>query len=120
MIAGMMVEQNSLVITGEVNGHNVDFVIDTGDALGPTLNSEDAQAANVTLGEPIGIEGAGGASTVYQAQATIEVGEESYEDETVYVDTALTGHSLIGLPFFLKKNPAGIVLAFTEGWFIGL
>jgi predicted aspartyl protease len=118
MIAPFRVENDSIVVPGTVNGHDVEFVIDTGDALGPTLNSADAEAAGVNATESVDIEGAGGESSVTQGEATVEMGDSTFTNETVFVDSDLSGPSLLGLPFFLSKAPHDLDFNFGAGYLV--
>jgi predicted aspartyl protease len=97
--------QNSIVLPITVNGHEMRVVIDSGDALGPTFTSADAQTLGLVQGAQVGIEGAGGASSVYETTASIQAGALVFEDEPSFIDTNLEGYSLLGWPFF--QNRAG-------------
>jgi predicted aspartyl protease len=118
MITRFSVQDDSIVVPGIVNGKPVTFVVDTGDALGPTLNSADAEATGIELGDPLDIEGAGGESSVYQAKATVEMGDTTFTNEPVFVDTDLEGPSLLGLPFFLAKAPHDLDFNFGAGYLV--
>jgi predicted aspartyl protease len=103
VITRLSIQNESVVVPAAVNGSPVTFVIDTGDALGPTFTAADAARLGLRQGQPVGIEGAGGATTVYETVATIAFDGATYASEPCFIDTALTGESLLGLPFFLKK-----------------
>jgi hypothetical protein len=94
---------DSIVFPVTVNGHEIACVLDTGDAIGPTFTSADAKAAGLIQGQAEGIEGAGGASDVYETTATIGVGSIVFPDEQGAIDSELEGWSLLGLPFFAAK-----------------
>jgi predicted aspartyl protease len=95
--------QNSIVVPVTVNGHTLDMVLDTGDTIGPTFTSADAQALGLAQGPAEGIEGAGGASDVYETTATIQLGSLVFPSEVGAVDSSLEGWSLIGFPFFQSR-----------------
>jgi hypothetical protein len=103
------VQNNSISVKAAVNGQDVDFVVDTGDAVGPVFNSDDAAKLNLPDNGPINVSGAGGAVQIYATQATIGLGGLQFENEPGAVDSNLQGPSLLGLPFFIKQ---GGVLAF--------
>ena len=95
--------QNSIVVPVTVNGHQLEMVLDSGDAIGPTFTAADAQALGLAQGAAQGIEGAGGSSDVYEATATIELGSLVFPNEVGAIDPDLKGYSLIGWPFFQAK-----------------
>lgn len=119
IITKMTIEQNAIVIPVTFNDFETVAVVDTGDALGPTLCTADAEAAGVSATTPVGISGATGAGEVMQGTANVTVGDSTYENETVYVDPSLSV-SLVGLPFFLAKAPAGVLLGFGIGALVGI
>jgi hypothetical protein len=94
---------NSIVLPITVNGHDLLAVLDSGDALGPTFTRAVAQALGLVQGAQVGIEGAGGASSVYETTATIQVGSLVFENEPSFIDTNLEGYSLMGYPFFYAR-----------------
>jgi hypothetical protein len=94
---------DSIVFTVIVNGISISAVLDTGDALGPTFTATAAKLLSLPQGAAEGIEGAGGASNVYQTTATIQVGSITFPAEPGAIDTELQGLCLLGLPFFLAK-----------------
>jgi len=93
----------SVVISATVNGKPVSFVLDTGDAIGPTFTAADATRLGLAKGAPFGVEGAGGASSAYETTASITFDDATYPDEPSAIDDDLEGSSLLGLPFFLAK-----------------
>jgi predicted aspartyl protease len=97
------IEQDSVVIEGTANGQPVDFVLDTGDAIGPTFTAADAQRLGLAQGQAEGVEGAGGGSSVWQTTASISLGGDTWDAEPSAVDPDLEGYSLLGLPFFLAR-----------------
>jgi predicted aspartyl protease len=99
----MMIEQDSIIINATVNGEAIQFVLDTGDAVGPVFTSADAQRLGLTAGAATGVEGAGGASQVQATTATIGFDDATYINEPSAIDSSLEGSSLLGLPFFLAK-----------------
>jgi hypothetical protein len=113
-VAAMRIENDSIIVEIQVNGHPIDAVLDTGCALGPCLTAADAKTCGVTPGAATGVEGAGGESSVYEAVMTISLGGLTYPSEPGAVDNDLEGMSLIGLPFFLNKADA-LVLGFRTG-----
>lgn len=98
------IADDSIVIRAAVNGHLVEFVLDTGDAIGPTFTAADAARLGLVQGEPFGVEGAGGASSAYQTTASITFDDVTYPDEPSAIDDDLQGQSLLGLPFFLART----------------
>jgi predicted aspartyl protease len=111
-VTRMSVTDDSILIPATVNGENVTFVLDTGDAIGPVFTSADAQRLRLTPGAAEGVEGAGGGSEIEATTATIEFDEETYTEEPAAIDPNLEGNSLLGLPFFLAKCS---FLAFSFG-----
>jgi predicted aspartyl protease len=95
--------QNSIVLPITVNGRELRVVVDSGDAVGPTFTEADAQALGLAKGAAEGIEGAGGASSVYETTATIQVGSLVFENEPSIIDGNLEGYSLLGWPFFAAR-----------------
>ena len=95
--------QNSIVMPVTVNGHELFAVLDSGDAIGPTFTSAAAQALGLAQGPAEGIEGAGGASSVYETPATIQVGSLVFENEPSIIDMNLEGYCLLGWPFFQSR-----------------
>jgi hypothetical protein len=96
-------EQESVVLPVSVNGRALEMVMDTGDAIGPTFTAADAQALGLVKGPVMGIEGAGGQSSVCQTTATISIGSLIFVNEQGAIDDDLTGSSLIGFPFFAAR-----------------
>jgi predicted aspartyl protease len=96
--------ENSIAFPAKVNGQPADFVLDTGDAVGPVFNSADAERLGLQAQGAEGVSGAGGASQIYQTTATIGLDIIAWDDEPGAIDPALQGPSLLGLPFFLKKT----------------
>ena len=103
------IQNNAIYVRAAVNDKDVVFVIDTGDAVGPVFNAEDATAFDLPNLGPIGVSGAGGSVALYATQATIGLGGITFTDEQGAVDIHLEGPSLLGLPFFIKQ---GGILAF--------
>jgi len=95
--------QNSVYVQASVNGQPVMFILDTGDAIGPVFNSMDASRLFLPQQGVIGVSGAGGATQNYGTQASITLGNATYENEPGAIDPYLQGPSLLGLPFFLSK-----------------
>jgi predicted aspartyl protease len=95
--------QNSVVIAGKVNGQNVDFILDTGDAVGPVFNSADAARLGLKEEAAMQVSGAGGASTSYTTTADITFDDRTWNGEPSAIDADLQGPSLLGLPFFAAK-----------------
>jgi aspartyl protease len=93
----------SIVIHAAVNGQPALFVLDTGDAIGPTFTGADAQRLGLAEGAPFGVEGAGGASSAFATTASITFDDVTFENEPSAIDLDLQGDSLLGLPFFLAK-----------------
>lgn len=98
------ITQDSIVIGATVNGKPVSFVLDTGDAIGPTFTAADAQRLGLVQGQPFGVEGAGGASSAYQTTASVTFDGITYADEPSAIDLDLQGQSLLGLPWFLART----------------
>jgi hypothetical protein len=103
---GFALQQQSVLVTATVNDQAVQFVLDTGDAIGPVFTAADAARLKLVQGEPFGVEGAGGASTSYQTTANITFDDRVYLSEPAAIDGDLEGNSLLGLPFFVAKCPA--------------
>ncbi len=95
--------QNSVIIAGMVNDLPVDFVLDTGDAVGPVFNSADAARLGLPQQSAEQVSGAGGLSTTYATVATVNFDDRTYPDEPAVIDPDLQGPSLLGLPFFVAK-----------------
>lgn len=102
--APIRVENGSIVILASVGTEPVEFVLDTGDAIGPVFNSADAERLGLTQGDPIQVEGAGGESTSFETTANVQFERRLYENEPSAIDTSLSGPSLLGLPFFLRET----------------
>ncbi len=98
--------EDSILIHAAVNGHSVAFILDTGDAIGPTFTAADAARLGLDAGAPFGVEGAGGASSAFATTASITFDDVTYADEPSAIDDDLTGRSLLGLPFFLARTEA--------------
>jgi predicted aspartyl protease len=113
-VTALRIQNDSIVIKALVNGKPCEFVLDTGDAIGPTFNSADAQRLGLAEGPSEGVSGAGGASSVYATTATIALGADVYASEPGAVDPDLQGPSLLGLPFFLDKADV-LILAWRTG-----
>lgn len=94
----------SIVINATVNRKPVEFILDTGDAIGPVLNSADAERVGAPQGEQFGVSGAGGATTSYQTVIDVTFGGITYNNEAAAIDPNLEGPSLLGLPFFVDKS----------------
>lgn len=103
------VENNAILVQAAVNNQDITFVIDTGDAVGPVFNSQDAQKLGLQNDGPIGVSGAGGSVEIYATKASVNLGGALFQNEPSAVDANLQGSSLLGLPFFIKQ---GGVLAF--------
>lgn len=95
---------NSVVIHGWANGYPVNFILDTGDAIGPVFNANDAQQLGLQPEGEIDVSGAGGETENYTTTATVKLGNIVYEDEPCAIDPNLEGPSLLGLPFFLNHT----------------
>jgi predicted aspartyl protease len=106
------IQDDSIVIHAFVNGEPVQFVLDTGDAIGPTFTTADAERLGLVKGAPMGIEGAGGASSAWQTTASITFDDITWTGEPGAIDDDLEGSSLLGLPFFLAKC-AELTFCFT-------
>lgn len=95
--------QNSVVIVGKVDGQTVDFVLDTGDAIGPVFNSADAARLGLPQQAAEQVSGAGGLSTSYATVANVTFDDRTWNAEPSMIDPELQGLSLLGLPFFVRK-----------------
>jgi predicted aspartyl protease len=113
-VAAIRIENASIIVEIQVNGHSIDAILDTGCALGPCLTTADARTCGVTPGAVMGVEGAGGESSVYEAVMTITLGGDTYASEQGAIDNDLEGYSLIGLPYFIEKADT-LVLGFRTG-----
>jgi len=98
------IQDDSVVIHATVNGQPWTAVLDTGDAIGPVFCQADAARLGLQQGAPLGVEGAGGASTAYETTASITFDDIAYENEPAAIDLALDGPSLLGLPWFLART----------------
>lgn len=94
---------DSVVIHAAVNGQQVVLLVDTGDAIGPTFTAEDAHRLGLQQGAPLGVEGAGGASTAYETTADVTFDSVTFDAEPSAIDLDLQGQSLLGLPWFVAK-----------------
>src|SRR5262249_49102981 len=95
---------SSILVEGKVNGKTVVFIVDTGDAIGPTFNANDAKLLGLPDLGPLEISGAGGDVQISKTQADISLGESTYKAEAGAIDLNLEGPSLLGLPFFIPKK----------------
>jgi len=101
----MQLIDNSVWIPAQVNGQPILFILDTGDAVGPVFNADDAATLALPQGDPLQVTGAGGAASgIYATTATIVLGPFEYDNETGAVDPNLEGPSLLGLPFFTART----------------
>jgi len=98
----IQIVNDSIVVQGSVNGQPVTFVLDTGDAIGPTFSSADAQRLGLVPSGSFGVEGAGGASQVQACTASVTLGNDTWHSEPSAIDPDL-GQSLIGFPFFARE-----------------
>jgi predicted aspartyl protease len=105
---------NSILLTGKANGQDIDFILDTGDAIGPVFNSEDSDRLHLVPIQAETVSGAGGESPIDSCRATVQLGDDIFENEPSAIDPSLQGPSLIGLPFFLN-NCSSITLDFDNG-----
>lgn len=103
------IQNNSIMVHAAVNSKDVVFIIDTGDAVGPVFNAQDAANLQLENDGPIDVSGAGGSVEIFATKASINLGGALFQDEPSAVDSNLSGPSLLGLPFFIKQ---GGVLAF--------
>jgi len=94
----------SIVVDGAVNGQPIQFIVDTGDAIGPTFNSADADSLKLPDLGPLEVSGAGGSVAISKTQADITLGNTTYTSESSAIDSNLQGPSLLGLPFFLRQE----------------
>jgi predicted aspartyl protease len=99
----MTVQDGSIVVQGSAAGQPVEFILDTGDAIGPVFTAADAQRLALQPAGELGVEGAGGASAAYATTADVTLGKDTWQAEPSAIDPALQGRSLIGLPFFLRE-----------------
>jgi hypothetical protein len=97
------IQDGSIYVHATVNGQQWTAVLDTGDGVGLVFNQADASRLGLQQGAPLGVEGAGGASTAYETTASIVFDDVAYPDEPAAIDLDLQGDSLLGLPFFLAK-----------------
>ena len=98
------IQDASIYVKVVVNGQQVACVLDSGCAIGPCFTAADATRLGLVKGEPLGVEGAGGASTVYATTATVTFDDITYASEPGAIDDDLTGNSLLGLPWFLART----------------
>ena len=97
------IQDASIYVHATVNGQPIVFIVDSGDAVGAVFNQADAARLGLHQGAPVGVEGAGGASSVYETTADITFDDLTYNGEPGAIDLSLEGNSLLGLPFFLAK-----------------
>lgn len=102
-IARFRLVNNAIIIMGSVNGKPVEFILDTGDAIGPVLNAADAARVGAVPGASFGVSGAGGATTSNETEIDVAFGGAAFSQEPAAIDANLQGPSLLGLPFFLAK-----------------
>ena len=98
------IQDGSIYVHASVSGQQVVFIVDSGDALGPTFTGADAARLGLAQGQPLGVEGAGGASTAYETTASVTFDDITYENEPCAIDLDLAGNSLLGLPWFLART----------------
>lgn len=106
------VSNDSLMVTVNVNGVDIECIIDTGDAIGPVFNGDDAEKLGLKSLGVIGVSGAGGATENYGCVANIKLGNFEFDNEPGAIDPHLQGPSLLGLPFFLKFVKSAVHIAF--------
>jgi predicted aspartyl protease len=96
--------QNSVLIHAQVNGQAAEFVLDTGDAVGPVFTQADADRLGLNATEAFQVSGAGGESTSYATVASITFDDRTFADEASAIDPDLQDYSLLGLPFFVRES----------------
>lgn len=99
----LMGEDGHFHIDARVNGHNVNFMIDSG-ATTSVMSQADARAANVTLDEtgfPVVIETANGMTMMRRAQiGTLDLGGIERKDHAILVSSdAEDDVDLLGMNF---------------------
>jgi hypothetical protein len=112
-------EDDSIIVTAGVVDQSgalqdCDFILDTGDAIGPVFNAADAERLGLAQGDALEVSGAGGKSSVFATTASVQFDRKLYENETGAIDTDLEGPSLLGLPFFLRETKV-LTLDFVSG-----
>jgi len=99
----LMGEDGHFHVDSKVNGHNVNFMIDSG-ATTSMMSQVEARAASVAVDEtgfPVAIETANGMTTMRRAQiATLKVGGIERQDHAILVSSSTTDDvNLLGMNF---------------------
>ena len=95
------VQNDAVYVSGQANGQDVEYVVDTGDSIGPVFSSADARRLNLPDDGPVQVSGAGGTVQLTLTHADVELGGAVFQAERGIIDDSLP-INLLGLPFFEK------------------
>ncbi len=85
------------LLTGKINGHSVDFLIDTG-ASSVSIPADFAEQIGLRRGTPIKISTANGISTAYQTRIdSLQMGELEVRNATAHINPGLSDEVLLGM-----------------------
>jgi len=85
------------VVTGRINGHAIDFLVDTG-ATSVSIPDDFARRINLRRGTPITIDTANGLSTAYATRVdSLGIGELEIRNATAHINPGLSNEALLGM-----------------------
>jgi len=85
------------LLTGKINGVNVDFLIDTG-ATTVSIPADFAERIGLRRGTPVTISTANGLSTAYQTRIdSLQMGELEIQNASAHINPGLTSEVLLGM-----------------------
>jgi len=85
------------LLTGQINGYSVDFLIDTG-ATSVSIPADFAERIGLHRGTPIKISTANGISTAYKTRIdSLQMGELEVRNATAHINPGLSDEVLLGM-----------------------
>ena len=85
------------LLTGKINGYNIDFLVDTG-ATSVSIPADFAERIGLRRGAPIQISTANGISTAYKTRIdSLEMGELEVSNATAHINPGLRDEVLLGM-----------------------
>lgn len=85
------------VLTGQINGFNVDFLVDTG-ATSVSIPADFAERIGLRRGTPIRINTANGIGTAYETRIdSLQMGELEVRNATAHINPGLRDEVLLGM-----------------------